>query len=164
MPITSTGGGSVRLYAQIGKLDGESSQSDWQSKKFSDISSFSIGAGASWSFDGGKSAAGGTSFGGLTINLPLLGVTPQIFIGCLKEKQFEAVEVAVGGDTIDSKQFMIRLEKEVRILSCSIDGSQGSSLNMSITFTAPVIKVEHLDRKKKDDIDFYKIAQKNDKL
>jgi type VI protein secretion system component Hcp len=164
MPITNTGGGSVRLYALIGKLEGESSQESWKSKQYSDILSFSVGAGASWSFESGKSASGGTSFGGLTISLPILGCTPQLFIGCLKEKQLEAVEIAVGGDTIDSKQFMIRLEKEVRILSCSIDGSQGSQLMMSVTFTAPIVKVEHLDRKKKDDIDFNKIAQKNDKL
>jgi hypothetical protein len=164
MGIASTGGGSVRLYGKFGKLSGESSQKSWGDKGYCDIHAFSLGASASWSFDGGKSAAGGTNFAGLSVSLPLIGNTPQLFIACLKEKQLEEVEIAVGGDKIESKQFMIRLEKEVRLVSCSIDGSQGGSLNLSLNFTAPVVKVEHLEKKKKDDIDFGNIQQKNDKV
>lgn len=164
MGIASTGGGSVRLYGKFGNLDGESSQDSWKQKKFSDISSFSISASASWSFDTGKSAAGGTNFSGLMVSLPLIGNTPQLLIGCLKEKQMAEVEIAAGGDKIESKQFMIRLEGEVRITSCTIDGSQGGNLQLSLNFTAPIVKIEHMDRKKKDDINFSKIEQKNDKL
>jgi hypothetical protein len=164
MGIATTGGGSVRLYGKFGKLEGESSQSAWKEKGFSDISSFAIGASASWSFDSGKSAAGGTNFSGVMVSLPLVGSAPQLLIGCLKEKQLAEVEIAAGGDKIDSKQFMIRLEGEVRITSCSIDGSQGGNLQLSLNFTAPILKIEHLDRKKKDDINFAKIEQKNDKL
>ncbi|HEX7900590.1 MAG TPA: hypothetical protein VF950_22690 [Planctomycetota bacterium] len=164
MGIGTTGGGSVRLYGKFGKLEGESSQTSWKEKGFSDISNFAIGSSAQWSFDTGKSAAGGINFTGLMVSMPLIGVTPQLLIGCLKEKSLQGVEVAVGGDKIDSKQFMILLEGEVRMTSCSVDGSLGGNLQLSMNFQASTVKIEHLDRKKKDDINFFKIEQKNDKL
>jgi hypothetical protein len=164
MGIATTGGGSVRLYGKFGGLAGESSQSAWREKGFSDILSFSIGGSASWSFEGSKSVAGGASFGGLSVSLPMIGTAPQLLIGCLKEKQLSEVEIAVGGDKIDSKLFMVRLEGEVRMIGCQIDGSQGGSLNLSLVLTAPIIKVENLEKKKKDDINYGKIEQKNDVL
>src|SRR5262245_1373145 len=101
MGIGSTGGGSVRLYGKFGKLEGESSQSTWKEKGYCDINSFNIGSSADWSFDKGKSNLGSVNFQGLNISLPLIGNSPQLLIGCLKEKQLAEVEIALGGDKIE---------------------------------------------------------------
>lgn len=161
MAAPTTGLGSLKLYVKLGKLEGESSREGWKSKGFSDIMSFQISANASWNFDSGKSASGGVSFGGLTLTRAVVGGTPQLFIGCLKEKKMELVELCAGDDTGKEASFIVRLKGDVRISGCSISGDSGGQMLECISLQAPIIEVEHKVKSKKDDIDFAKLEQKN---
>ena len=161
MAAPTTGLGSLKLYIKLGKLEGESSREGWKSKGFSDIMAFSIGASASWSFDSGKSASGGSHISDLTITRPVVGGTPQLLIGCLKEKKMDLVELCAGDDTGKEASFIIRLKGEVRITSCSISGDSGGSMVESLSLAAPIVEIEHKAKSKKDDIDFANVEQKN---
>jgi type VI secretion system secreted protein Hcp len=164
MPVGATGAGSVRLFIKINGLEGESSLKPWKDKNYSDIDSFSLGASASWEFGRGKSASGGTSFSGVAIQRSVVGSSPLLFIGCLKEKQTDLAEVVLGNEAGTAELFVIRLKGEVRITSHSLSGATGGDLVESIVLTAPILEIEHKGKNKKDDIDWSDIKQKNDKL
>lgn len=164
MPPLTTGAGSVKLFIKIGKLEGESSLKPWRSKNFSDIDSFSLNASASWNFASGKSAHGDVSFSGVTVTRALVGSSPILMIACLKEKQTDLVEVVCGNEAGTDELFIVRLKGEVRISKHSISGSTGMDMSETITFTAPILEIEHKGKNKKDDINWEDIKQKNDKF
>src|SRR5579862_4241680 len=162
MPIGATGGGSTKLFMKIDGIKGESSHKKWKDKDCTDIDSFSMSAGATWDFTSGKSTSGSVGFSGLSVSRSLVGATPILFIGTLKEQKTKKVEIFLGNETSGDSLFTVELSGEVRITSDAISGSTGGELVESITFTAPKLLVKRGDIS--SDINFQEIAGKNDDL
>jgi len=162
MPIQATGGGSTKLFIKIKGLKGESSFTKWKDKDCSDIDSFSMGATATWDFTQGKSTSGSVGFTGVAVTRPLVGATPVLFIGTLKEQKTEKVEIFLGNETGGDPFLTVELSGEVRIVADSITGSTGGNLYENVVFTAPKLLIKRGGIS--SDINFQDIAGKNDDL
>ncbi|HZE96184.1 MAG TPA: type VI secretion system tube protein Hcp [Planctomycetota bacterium] len=158
----ATGAGSTKLFMKIAGIKGESSYTKWKDKDCSDIDSFTMSAGATWDFTSGKSTSGSVGFSGVTVSRSLVGASPVLFIGTLKEQKTAKVEVFLGNETGGDPLLTIELSGEVRLTSDGIAGSTGGDVMESITFTAPKVLVKRGDIS--SDINFQDIAGKNDDL
>ncbi|RPH47973.1 MAG: hypothetical protein EHM91_04975 [Planctomycetota bacterium] len=163
MPIGATGGGSTKLFIKIDGIKGESAYTKWKDKDCSDIDSFSMGSNANWNFTtGGKSSSGSVGFSGVQVSRSLVGATPVLFIGCLKEQKTKKVEIYLGNETGGDPFFTVELSGEVRITADQIAGSTGGDLIENVVFTAPKILVKRGDIS--CDINFQDVEGKNNDI
>ena len=140
------------VYAKIGTLDGETADATMKNKKFMDVESVSLSAGAAVDPSHPTATDIVTSFSGLSITKAIGPSSPQLFIGCLKKAVMDAVTVIWVNDK-GQESYEVSLTGEVRLASVSHSMAPGGG-SESLTFVGKKLNIYNKSAKKQDEIDF----------